>query len=83
MEQIFLSYSRDDKKEIDRLVSSLESAGYKVWIDSEGIQGGVVWRRQIVEAIKKSSVFMITLSHNSVKSDNLRKELDIAEDVKK
>ncbi len=83
MGHIFLSYSHDDKKEIDKLICSLESAGYKVWIDSEAIQFGQTWRKQIVEAIEESDVFILSLSHNSVKSDNLRKELDLASDVKK
>ncbi len=55
MGHLFLSYSRDDKKEISRVVDSLESAGYKVWIDNEAIQGGAIWRKRIVEAIESSA----------------------------
>ena len=43
------------------------------------MQGGDLWRRQIVEAIANCSAFVIVLSPNSVQSNNARKELDIAE----
>lgn len=78
---IFVSYSRDDQALVDRLLRRMVNAGYDIWIDREDITAGDQWRRQIVEAIETSSQFVVALSRNSVKSDNVRKELDLAEGV--
>ena len=83
MAQIFVSYSRKDAKIVDRLLSELNEAGHKVWIDRAGIRGGEQWRQQIVTAIDDSDFLLLILSPNSIKSDNVRKELDLAEGVKK
>jgi hypothetical protein len=80
MANIFISYSRSDKARVDRLIDQLESDGHQVWIDRAGIRGGEQWRRQIVEAIEKSDLFLLVLSQNSVQSDNVRTEIDLAKD---
>lgn len=79
MAHVFVSYSRRDSDTADQLVRNLEAAGYKVWIDREGILGGDEWRSQIVNAIDDCTAFMILLTPNSVASRNVRKELDLAE----
>ena len=79
MEKIFISYSRIDTDAVNQLVSKLEEVGYDVWIDREGIQGGEKWRSEIVKAIESSDIFMLILSPNSIKSQNVLKELDLAE----
>jgi hypothetical protein len=76
--QIFLSYSREDKKTVDRLVEKLEAAGYPVWRDIEAIRGGDPWKQRIVEAIKQAPALVLVLSHNSVESDNVSTELGLA-----
>jgi hypothetical protein len=78
----FISYSRDDKKVVDKLIERLKETNHKVWIDTEGIQGGARWRQKIVEAIEGSIAFIIVLSPNSIKSENVRKELDLADNKK-
>src|SRR5262245_56741152 len=83
MAHIFISYSRHDTQIIDRLVRELEAAAVEVWIDREDIQGGSKWRRQIVDAIEDADALLVALSPNAVESDNVRKELDIAEEAKK
>lgn len=83
MAHIFISYSRHDTQIIDRLVRELEAAAVEVWIDREDIPGGAKWRRQIVDAIEDADAVLVALSPNAVESDNVRKELDIAEEAKK
>jgi hypothetical protein len=83
MGHVFVSYSRSDADVADRLSDRLEAAGYEVWIDREGIPGGTQWRQQIVRAIKKCDYFIILLSGDSIRSENVRKELDIADNTKK
>jgi TPR repeat protein len=83
MGHIFVSYSRQDQDLVDKIVRVLAKAGAKVWIDREGIAGGLKWRRQIVEAIDAADAVLLALSPNAVKSDNVRKELDLGEEFKK
>ena len=79
----FISYSRTDSKIIDILIKRLNGAGYRVWVDRVGIAGGEHWRQEIVDAIRNCTVFILALSSNSIKSDNVRKELDLADSAKR
>jgi hypothetical protein len=80
MGYIFVSYSRKDMGIVDQLVDVLKSSGYVVQIDrdSKTIPGGALWERKIVAAIEGASVFFLILSPQSVKSEQVRKELHIA-----
>jgi tetratricopeptide (TPR) repeat protein len=82
MKRIFISYSRQDHEIVSRIKGDLEGAGYEVWIDQENIPGGTKWRERIVRAIDSSIVFILVLSENSIISDNVLKELDLAEETK-
>ena len=79
----FISYSRTDSQTIDTLIKRLNKAGYRVWVDRVGITGGEHWRQEIVDAIKNCTVFILALSSNSIRSDNVRKELDLADSAKR
>ena len=52
---------------------------YGVWIDREEIHGGDLWREAIVEAVDHAYAFVLMLSPASVASDNVRKEVDLAD----
>ncbi len=76
---LFASYSRADSATVDALVSVLEQNGYEVWIDRADIEGGTEWRSEIVAAIETCEAFLLILSHNSIASRNVRREIDVAE----
>jgi len=80
---VFISYSRQDTKIVDHVVARLKSDGFEVWLDRENIKGGDLWRKQIVKAIHTSDAFLLMLSPNSTASDNVRKEVDLAENAKR
>jgi hypothetical protein len=52
----------------------------QVWIDREDIKAGKTWRAQIVEAIDTCDAFVLMLSSHSALSENVRKEIDLAQD---
>ena len=81
MSQIFVSYSRRDLEIVDSIVEEIEAAGIGVWIDREDIKAGKTWRVQIVEAIATCDAFVLMLSSNSAASDNVRREIDLAQDA--
>ena len=80
MSHIFISYSRRDSETVDKITTSLQQAGFNVWIDREDIQTGNSWRVQIVEAIDTCDAFVLVLSGNSVISENVQKEVILAAD---
>lgn len=81
MGQVFISYSRRDADVVESIVSELEAAGLDVWLDREDITPGKQWRKQIVEAIDTADAFVINLSPNSAASENVLKELNLAEEA--
>jgi hypothetical protein len=82
MSHIFLSYSRKDGAYVDGLAAQLEQSGFRTWVDRKGIAGGEQWRREIVDAVRNASVFLLFLSPNSARSENVRKEIDLAEQAR-
>lgn len=80
---IFLSYSRGDVHQADEWVGNLERFGYRVWIDRAGIRGGQQWNETIVRSIREAQAFLLLLSPNSARSDNVRREIDLATEARK
>jgi hypothetical protein len=80
---IFLSYSRKDREKAKELKAFIEKLDYEVWMDSEYIRAGRLWRSQIIDGIEQCRVHLILLTRSSVLSDNVRRELDIARAKKK
>jgi hypothetical protein len=80
---IFLSYSRGDAQQADDWVAHLEQYGYRVWVDRVGIRGGQQWMETIVRSIEEAQAVILLLSPNSARSDNVRREIDLAVQAKK
>lgn len=83
MSHVFVSYSRKDSETVDEIVARLEADKFEVWIDRQDIHGGDLWREEIVEAIDRSYAFVLMLSPTAAASNNVRKEVDLAEDAAK
>ncbi len=83
MKHVFISYSRKDSATVDHIVARLDEDKFEAWIDREEIHGGDLWREEIVEAIDDAYAFVLMLSPDSVASDNVRKEVDLAEGAAK
>ncbi len=80
---IFISYSRDDQKQALSLLAVLRHEGYTVWIDQEAIPGASIWSDEIVQNIKSCDIFIALLSHSSVSSPNVGKEIGLAAEFNK
>ena len=83
MRHVFVIYSRIDSEGVDHIVARLGNDGFNVWLDREVIKGGDVWREAIVEAVDNAYACVLMLSPNSVASDNVRKEVDLADGASK
>lgn len=75
---IFISYSRKDAEIVKTIYEWLEKAGYKCWLDVDGMFSGVSYKKVIVDAIKRSKVLLFMSSENSNKSRNVVSEVSIA-----
>lgn len=75
---IFVSYSRKDAEIVKQIYEWLERAGYKCWLDVDGMFSGVSYKKVIVDAIKRSKVLLFMSSENSNKSRNVVSEVSIA-----
>ena len=83
MGQVFVSYSRRNKEIVDRIVGEMNRAKLDIWIDREDIKAGNSWRIQIVEAIDTCDAFVLVLSAHSAISENVHKEINLAQDSKR
>ena len=75
---VFISYSRENQQEVIKLVEYLREQGMAVWMDESDIHGATMWTKEIVEAIRASSVFILAISRHSTGSKNVVKELALA-----
>jgi len=73
----FISYSSNDKNIADNMCAKLEQQGIKVWYAPRNIRSND-YATAIVEAITQSSHFIVIISQNSLKSQHVLNEIDIA-----
>lgn len=72
----FISYSSKDKNIADNLCSKLEHNGIKVWYAPRDVHGP--YADAIVTAIEQASYFIVILSQNSICSEHVLNEIDLA-----
>lgn len=72
----FISYESADKNIADNLCFKLESNGIKVWYAPRDVVGP--YAEAIVKAIDSAAYFIVVLSQNSVNSEHVLNEIDLA-----
>jgi hypothetical protein len=80
---VFVSYSRQNGEIVYPLVAEVEAAGRAVWIDRQAIEAGGNWAGMIVRAIRDSDTFCLMCSAEAFQSDNVRREIYIADKYKR
>lgn len=75
---VFISYSRKDKKTVIDFCEELSKAGISYWLDNHGISNGEEFKSVIVKAIEESAVFIFISSQSSNESQWTAKEIGIA-----
>jgi hypothetical protein len=74
---IFISYSWANTKFVDKLYDRLTEHGASVWLDRHDLVSGPL-QEQIHRAIRLNDIVLLVLSEDSVKSDWVENELDMA-----
>src|SRR5687767_3943603 len=73
MASLFLSYSREDAKEVGPLAAALEADGHQVWWDRH-ISGGQEFADEIERALESADAVVVCWTSHSVHSDWVRDE---------
>ncbi len=71
---VFISYSRKDIDEAERLCQELDAAGVKYWID-RNIHGSANFLSEITKNIRQCKVVIFIASNNSANSEWTQKEI--------
>jgi TIR domain len=82
-QSVLLSYSRKDKPKVDLIAAELERDRITTWRDTTHIPGGDAWRTAIVQGLDECDAVVLFLSPNSMESDNVRREVTMAEEQHK
>src|SRR5574341_807559 len=81
--KIFISYANSDFPRVKGVASKLQELGFDVWMDVKDLQGGDLWRPEIVQAITECDVFLFFMSSASMHSINVRREVDLGSEKRK
>lgn len=74
---VFISYSTKDQKIADMIVDELMRNNIEPWISSKDMVEGS-YPKQIMQALRKASVFLVLVSKNATNSGHVKNEVDRA-----
>jgi len=81
-QKVFVSYSRLDEIQAQRIYNALVQQGYLPWLDKISLLPGQVWELEIKKAIKESNFIVLVLSQNAMsKQGYFHKEIRFALEV--
>lgn len=75
---VFISYSQMDKDIADRICTTLEDNGIKCWIAPRDIKTGENYIDETYDGLNGASIFIPVFSKDYQKSENLKKEVELA-----
>lgn len=77
---LFISYSRQDKDCVYRVVEAMKNRDFDCWVDTERIEFGAAWMELIEQQIQHADVFLLFWSQNASESRYVTEERRIARD---
>jgi hypothetical protein len=77
MRQLFISYARENRPDVEALVRDLDALGHQTWVDSS-LRGGQTWWDEILRRIADSDVFVAIVSSHTLSSVACKRELEWA-----
>ncbi len=76
--QTFVSYAREDQAFALEVATVMRDRGVPIWIDQWNIEPGADWNKAIDAALNACANFLIVLSPEATKSDEVMGELRVA-----
>jgi WD40 repeat protein len=83
MNDIFISYAREDLVFIRRLSEAFKERSHTVWVDLDGLYVGEEYWPRIRDAIAESDTFLFVISPDSARSTFCRREINRAVQLQK
>lgn len=81
--EVFVSYSRQDRERVERLIAALEAQDTQkllsFWWDQDNV-GGAKWWKTILQNIRSSDAFVVCVSDSMASSTPCKLELEYARD---
>ncbi len=77
MRQLFISYARENKSDVEALVRDLDAMGYEAWFDF-ALRGGQSWWDEILRRIAECDAFVAVVSEQTLNSVACKRELEWA-----
>jgi hypothetical protein len=81
---LFISYAREDEREVECMRAGLEGAGFEVWFDQKQLTVGADWKQKIAENLRSCLFFLPIVSQNTeraVRDRYFREEWTQAEEL--
>jgi TIR domain len=75
--KLFVSYARENKRDVDQLVEHLGTMGYQTWVDA-ALRGGQEWWEEILARIADSDVVIAIYSSAALNSTACGREFEWA-----
>jgi hypothetical protein len=75
MNDVFISYSHNDKQVADLMTANLESKKIKVWVAPRDVPAGQNYQEAIIDAIDASSMMVLIFSASSNSSPHVVREI--------
>lgn len=80
---VFVCYSSNDIETVEKIVERLEADGNSCWYAERNMPKNSLvqteYKARIDEAISKCKVFLVVMSQNSLLSEDVNRELDVAD----
>lgn len=77
---VFISFKSEDKIIAEKIYAGLTVRGVPCWISSKDITPGADHKLEITPAIQNSQLMLLVFSSNTLKSNQITKEIDLAEE---
>jgi len=76
--KVFISHSSLDNGWAREFANSLEQRGLEVWFDSSTARLGQSWRKELEKGLRESSVIVLLVTPDTIRSPNLFLEIGAA-----
>ena len=80
---VFISYSRSDEDPAMIIENELARRGHRVWRDRTNIVVGIEWQTAIDTAIRQADHMIVLLSPDSVASNEVQREIELAQAIER
>lgn len=80
--RIFITYSHEDRVNVEHLVQDIYDLGHNVWYDQQ-LTGGHVWWDEVIEQIVNAELIIIALSPSWLQTHSCQLELAYAQSLNK